>query len=345
MIMFNCDYNEGCHPRIMQRMLETNFDQHEGYSEDTITQEAKALVRRACGREDVDVHMLVGGTQTNMTVISAALRPHQGVISAQTGHIARHETGAIEAHGHKVLALPEEQGKITAAQIEAFCAAHYKDESFEHIVQPGMVYISSPTELGTIYHRAEIEAIRRVCDRYELLLFLDGARLGYGLAADGNDLSIPFLARTCDVFYIGGTKQGALMGEAVVIANERLKKDFRYLIKQNGGMFAKGRLLGIQFAELFRDDLYMELSRHAIAMAKKLSEGFSAAGIARYANSPTNQQFFVMEDALAVKLAEKYGFSTEGWVDETHRIVRFCTSWATKEENVEKLLADIRVLS
>ena len=345
MIMFNCDYNEGCCPEIMEAMLRTNMEQHEGYSEDKITAHAKELIKKACERDDVDVHIMVGGTQTNMTVIAATLRPYQGVIAPATGHIARHETGAIEAHGHKVLALPETDGKISAEQIDKFCADHYRDESFEHIVQPGMVYISSPTELGTIYHKEEIEAIRKVCDKYDLVLFLDGARLGYGLASDENDLSIPFLARVCDVFYIGGTKQGALMGEAVVIANDRLKKDFRYMIKQNGGMFAKGRLLGLQFEVLMQDDLYMKYSRHAIAMAKKIIAGFAEAGIPRYSSSPTNQQFFVMEDGMALKLAEKYGFSTEGWTDDTHRIVRFCTSWATKEENVEKLLADIKKLA
>ncbi len=345
MIMFNCDYNEGCIPEIMDAMVRTNMDQHPGYSEDDITERAKALIRKACGREDAAVHILVGGTQTNMTVIAASLRPHQGVIAPATGHIARHETGAIEAHGHKVLALPETDGKISAEQIEKFCADHYRDESFEHIVQPGMVYISSPTEFGTVYKRAEIEAIRKVCDRYDLTLFLDGARLGYGLACRENDLDLPFLARTCDVFYIGGTKQGALLGEAVVITKESLKKDFRYMIKQNGGMFAKGRLLGLQFETLFTDDLYMKYSRHAIAMAEKIIAGFAEAGVPRYSNSPTNQQFFVMEDEKACKLAEKYGFSTEGWIDDTHRLVRFCTSWATKEENVEKLLADLKLMA
>ena len=345
MIRFACDYDEGACPEIMAALYATNFEQNPGYGEDPHCDRARALIRAAIGREDAYVQFLVGGTQTNQTVIAAALRPYQGVLAAATGHINVHETGAIEAHGHKVLALPETDGKISAEQIEKFCADHYRDESFEHIVQPGMVYISSPTELGTVYKKAEIEAIRKVCDKYHLYLFLDGARLGYGLACDENDLSIPFLAKTCDVFYIGGTKQGALMGEAVVIANDDLKKDFRYLIKQNGGMFAKGRLLGLQFKVLMQNDLYMKYSRHAIAMAKKIIAGFAEAGIPRYSNSPTNQQFFVMEDGMAQKLAEKYGFSTEGWTDDTHRIVRFCTSWATKEENVEKLLADIKKLA
>lgn len=342
MIMFNCDYNEGCHPNIMKRLVETNMDQHPGYSEDELTARAKELIKKACGREDIDVHILVGGTQTNMTVIASCLRPYQGVISCETGHIARHETGAIEAHGHKVLTLPSSDGKITAEQIRKYCHGHFTDESFEHIVQPGMVYISSPTELGTIYSRKEIEEIRKACDEYNLYLYLDGARLGYGLAARENDLDIPFLAQVCDVFYIGGTKQGALMGEACVIVNEALKKDFRYMIKQNGGMFAKGRLLGIQFEELFSGDLYMELSRHAIAMAEKLVKGMEEAGFKLYVKSPTNQQFFSMPRDKGAKLAEKYGFSNEGPIDEDHFIARFCTSWATKEENVDALLADAK---
>lgn len=345
MIMFNCDYNEGCHPNILKRLVDSNMDQHPGYSEDDLSAHAKELIKKACGRDDVDVHILVGGTQTNMTVISACLRTYQGVISCETGHIARHETGAIEAHGHKVLTIPSDDGKITAEQIKKYCHTHFTDESFEHVVQPGMVYISSPTELGTTYCRKEIEEIRKVCDEYNLYLYLDGARLGYGFASKGNDLDLPFLASVCDVFYIGGTKQGALMGEACVICNDALKKDFRYIIKQNGGMFAKGRLLGIMFEELFSNDLYMELSRHAIAMAEKLAAGMEAAGFKKYAESPTNQQFFCMPDKYGEILAEKYGFSNEGRIDDEHFIARFCTSWATKEENVDALLEDVKKLA
>ena len=340
--MFNCDYNEGAHPNIMKRLMDTNMEQHAGYSEDDYTKEACKLIKQACKSDNVDVHILVGGTQTNMTVISAALRTHQGVISVDTGHINRHETGTIEAHGHKVLALPNPEGKLSAKQIADYCFNHYHDESFEHIVQPKMVYISNPTEIGTIYSRAELTEIRKVCDGYGLILFLDGARLGYGMAAIGSDIDLPFLAQTCDVFYIGGTKQGALFGEAIVIRNEDLKKDFRYIIKQNGGMFAKGRLLALQFIELFSNNLYMELSNHAIKMAMKIKNEISDYGFSFMIDSPTNQQFPILPDELLEKLGEKYGFSYEKRIDENHSAVRFCTSWATKEENVDSLLADIK---
>lgn len=342
MIMFYCDYNEGAHPSIMKLLSETNLEQHEGYSEDAYTMEARKLIRQACGSEEVDVHILVGGTQTNMTVIASALRTHQGVLSVETGHISRHETGAIEAHGHKVLTLPGKDGKISAKEVADYCYGHFHDEALEHIVQPKMVYVSSPTEMGTIYTRQELLDLRRVCDEYDLYLFLDGARLGYGLAALGNDLDLPFLTQICDVFYIGGTKQGALFGEAVVIRNPDIKKDFRYIIKQNGGMFAKGRLLALQFIGLFTDDLYMKLSRHAIAMAMKIKNTLTDMGIPFLMDSPTNQQFPVFPDELLPKIAEKYGYSYEKRMDETHSAIRFCTSWATKEENVDSLLADIK---
>lgn len=342
MIMFYCDYNEGAHPSIIKLMNDTNMEQHEGYSEDAYTEQARQLIRKACDNNDVDVHILVGGTQANMTVISAALRTHQGVLSAETGHINCHETGAIEAGGHKVLALPTDDGKITADQVRKYCIDHRNDSSFEHIVQPKMVYVSNPTELGTIYTRRELTEIRAACDEFGLFLFLDGARLGYGLASPGNDLDLPFIAEVCDVFYIGGTKQGALFGEAVVIRNEALKEDFRYIIKQNGGMLAKGRLLALQFIGLFTDDLYMELSRHAIAMALKIKEGFEAMDIGFLAENPTNQQFPILSDAVLAKIGEKYGYEYQKRIDETHSAVRFCTSWATKEENVDSLLADVR---
>ena len=271
MIRFECDYTEGAHPRILEALIRTNMEQTKGYSEDEHCENARKLIREKCGSADADVHFLVGGTQTNMTVIAAALRPHQGVICAQSGHINVHETGAVEATGHKVLALPSEDGKITADQIKTVCDEHDHDE---HMVQPGMVYISNPTENGTLYNKKELQAISEVCKEYGLPLFLDGARLGYGLAAQGNDITLPDLAQYCDVFYIGGTKVGALFGEAVVITREALKKDFRYFIKQKGGMLAKGRLLGIQFEELFRDDLYMEVSAHADRLAMKIRKAF-----------------------------------------------------------------------
>lgn len=344
MILFQCDYNEGAHPKVMEKLLQTNLEQTPGYGEDAHCARAAKLIREACGDDSLAVHFLVGGTQTNMTVIDAALRSHQGVIAATSGHINVHETGAVESLGHKVLAVPQHDGKLDAGQVEALCAAHYADSSFEHMVQPRMVYISNPTEYGTLYGRREIEELHQVCEKYGLYLFLDGARLGYGLAAQDNELDLPFLAKHCDVFYIGGTKVGALFGEAVVISNDELKKDFRYFIKQKGGMLAKGRLLGIQFEALFEDGLYMEISAHAIRLADRLREAFAEAGFPLLVQNRTNQIFPVMPDALLERLKESYGFCYQERVDETHSAVRFCTSWATKEENVEKLIADLKAM-
>lgn len=253
MIYFNNDYSEGCHEKVMERLLATNMVQTPGYGEDAYCAAAAAKIRKKCGREDVAVHFLVGGTQTNMTVIDAALRPHQGALGADTAHINVHETGAVEATGHKVLWVPHHDGKITAQQVEDTVREHYASTSFEHTVQPKLVYISNPTELGTLYTRAELESLSAVCRARGLYLFVDGARLGYGLAARGNDVTMEDLANLCDVFYIGGTKVGALFGEAVVITNPALQEDFRYLIKQHGGMLAKGRLLGVQFDALMED--------------------------------------------------------------------------------------------
>lgn len=344
MIRFNCDYGEGAHPAILQRMVETNLVQTPGYGEDEFCREAADMIRSACQAPEAAVHFLVGGTQTNLTVIDAALRPYQGVISASTGHINVHETGAVEACGHKVLAIESDDGLLDPAKVEEMCRLHFADEAHEHIVMPGAVYISHPSELGTLYTRAQIEALRKVCDAYHMILFLDGARLGYGLSAEGSDVDLPFLAKTCDVFYIGGTKQGALFGEAVVITNPELNRNFRYLIKQHGGMLAKGRLLGIQFAELFRDGLYFQLSDHAIACAMRLKRAFAEKGYPFYVNSPTNQQFPILPDAHLDVLRSKYSFSYQARVDETHSAVRFCTSWATREADVDALIADIRAL-
>ena len=342
MILFQCDYNEGAHPKVMEKLLETNLEQTVGYGEDEHCAHAADLIRKACGDDSLAVHFLVGGTQANMTVIAAALRPHQGVIAAQTGHINGHETGAVEATGHKVLALPQTDGKISASQVKDLCEAHLNDASFEHTVQPKMVYISNPTEYGTLYTREELEALHEVCRRYGLYLFLDGARLGYGLAAADNELDLPFIAACCDVFYIGGTKVGALFGEAVVMSNEELKKDFRYLIKQKGGMLAKGRLLGVQFEALFEDGLYLEISRHADRLADKLREAFTQAGFPFLVENQTNQIFPVIPDHILEKLGEKYGFNYQERVDETHSAVRFCTSWATTEENTDRLITDLK---
>lgn len=342
MIYFNCDYTEGCHPKILERLCETNLMQTIGYGEDEICDAARAKIRAACGRDDIDVHFLVGGTQANATVIASILRPYQGALSAETGHINVHETGAVEATGHKVLALPATpDGKIGAAQVEAAYTAHVNDASFEHMVQPKLVYISLPTENGGLYSKAELTALHDVCARCGLYLFIDGARLGYGLTSPENDVTLRDLCDLSDVFYIGGTKVGALFGEAVVITNPEIKPDFRYHIKQRGGMLAKGRLLGIQFDVLFTDNLYFEISKKAVAQAKRIAAACREAGCTFFADSPTNQQFPIFPDAALEKLKEKYVYSYWARVDETHSAIRFCTSWATKDENVEALCRDI----
>ena len=341
MILFNSDYTEGAHPRILERLIETNREQTTGYGEDAYCEAAREAIRKVCDAPEADVHFLVGGTQANFTVISSALKPYQGVLCADTGHINVHETGAVEACGHKVLALPGKDGKITAEQIRNAHDLHWSDESHEHIAQPKMVYISHPTELGTLYTKGELEEIGRVCRECGLYLFLDGARLGYGLMAPGTDVTIADIAKICDVFYIGGTKVGALFGEAVVIMNPQLKPDFRYCIKQKGGMLAKGRLLGIQFLELFRDGLYFEIAKHAIDMAMILKEGLKEKGYSFFMDSVTNQQFIMIEDEKLEKIREKYGVTYQQRYDETHSVIRLCTSWATTEENVRSLLADL----
>ena len=343
-ILFPCDYNEGAHPKILERLIETNMEQTVGYGEDAYCAAAAEKIRKACGNEDLAVHFLVGGTQTNVTVIDTALRSHQGVLCADTGHINVHETGAVEACGHKVLGLASADGKITAAQVEEAYQEHIHNSSFEHMVQPKMVYISNPTELGTIYSKEELTALSAVCRKNGLYLFMDGARLGYGLVAPDNDLTLEDIAKLCDVFYIGGTKVGALFGEAVVISHEELKRDFRYFIKQKGGMLAKGRLLGLQFDTLFTDNLYWEISKNAIRLAEKLREAFQQKGYPYLVPNRTNQVFVIMPDADLKKLAEKFGYSYDHRIDETHSAVRFCTSWATKEENVDALICSIKEL-
>ena len=341
MIRFNCDYLEGAHPKILEKMMETNFVQTPGYGEDEYCERARKIIKEKCGTPDAYVQFLVGGTQTNMTVIASILRPYQGVLSAVTGHINAHETGAIEATGHKVLALPSENGKITAAQVQEAYDAHWADASHEHIVQPGMVYISHPTENGTLYTKEELKALYETCQKLELPLYMDGARLGYGLMSEGTDLSWKDIAAYTDVFYIGGTKVGALFGEAVVITNPALTKDFRYMIKQRGGMLAKGRLLGIQFLTLLEDGLYEEIAGKAVKQALHLKEAFLEKGYPLFYDSYTNQQFPIMPKEHLEQLKEKYAF--ELWVplDDEYDAVRFRTSWATKDEDIETLIADL----
>ena len=344
MIYFNNDYAEGCHENVLQALIRTNMDQTPGYSEDKYCAAAAAKIRSLCGREDVAVHFLVGGTQTNMTVIDAALRPHQGALCADSGHINVHETGAVEATGHKVLPMPSVEGKISAEQVKKAVLLHRADGAFEHIVQPKMVYISHPTELGTLYTKAELEALSAVCRELGLYLFMDGARLGYGLMAKGTDVTMEDIARLCDVFYIGGTKVGALFGEAVVISNPNLKEDFRYIIKQHGGMLAKGRLLGVQFDALMEDKLYFKISAHADAMADKIRAVLAELNIPCMVPGITNQIFPILPDEVLNELAKIICFTEMERVDDGHRCIRFCTSWATKEENVQFLIGELRRL-
>lgn len=341
MIRFNSDYTEGCHPAILERLAETNMEQTGGYGVDKYCEQAASKIKEVCNAPEADVHFLVGGTQTNVTVISAALRHYQGVITATSGHINVHETGALEACGHKCLTIESADGKLTAEQIAQYNDAHYADASAEHTVQPKMVYISNPTEVGTIYSKSELEAISQVCRKRGLYLFMDGARLGYGLACKENDLTFADIAELTDVFYIGGTKVGALFGEAVVITNDALKTDFRYNIKQHGGMLAKGRLLGIQFLTLFEENRYMEISAHAARLAERIRSELTKLGVSFLVDSPTNQQFPILPDTVLEKLEKKYVYEYQKRIDENHSAVRFCTCWATKEENVEALLADI----
>lgn len=341
MIRFECDYSEGAHPRILERLAQTNLEQTPGYGVDEHCRHARELILEACQAPQAEVAFLVGGTQANQTVIASLLRPYQGALCAQTGHINVHETGAIEATGHKVLPLPQKDGKITAAAVEEACAAHWADATHEHMVQPGMVYLSQPTEVGTLYTRQELENIRAVCDKYSIPLYIDGARCGYGLGAAENDVTLADLARLAHVFYIGGTKVGALFGEAVVICDPALQRDFRYMIKRQGGMLAKGRLLGIQFETLFTDGLYEQLGRHAVELAGRVRRAFEEKGVEMAYPSHTNQQFPVLTQAQRDKLGEKYAFSFWEQVDEDRAAVRFCTSWATREEDVDALVADI----
>ena len=344
MIYFNSDYLEGAHSAIMERMMETNMMQTPGLGADAFSESAREKLRAACDAPEADIYFLVGGTQTNATVIDALLRPWQGVISAVSGHINCHETGAIESTGHKVIALPTPDGKLTAKQVKDYVEWQKNDESEEHIVQPGMVYISHPTETGMLYSKAELTEIYETCRAYGLPLYIDGARLGYGLTADGTDLTLPQMARLCDVFYIGGTKVGALFGEAVVIMNEKYKKDFRFMIKQRGGMLAKGRLLGIQFDVLFTDDLYTKIARNANDMAYQIREIFVSNGYPLLFDSPTNQQYPIIPDDELAILGQNFGYEYWERVDETHSGVRFCGSWATTQEQVDALREAVNAL-
>lgn len=337
-ILFTSDYCEGAAPEIIDRLVKTNMDQTIGYGEDEVCARARELIKKECGREDIDVHFLVGGTQTNTTVITSILKPYQGVLCPLSGHISQHETGAIEHGGHKVLTLQPACGKITAEQINDYITDHYGNPDQVHIVQPGMVYISLPTELGTIYSLSELKEISDVCRSHNVPLFVDGARLGYGLMSDACDVKLTDLAKLADVFYLGGTKQGALFGEAVVITAENLKKDFRYCIKQGGGMLAKGRLLGLQFETLFTDGLYWKLARHADEQAARIKKAFASKGFEFLIDSPTNQQFPILTAEQQKAFSEKFLYEVWTPLENGRAGVRFCTSWATKPENVDILI-------
>lgn len=337
---FDTDYMEGAHPKVMQRLLETNLEQTTGYGSDDYTREAKQLVRKACGDDSLDVHFLVGGTQTNSTVIDALLSHHEGVLAAETAHINVHESGAIGSCGHKVLTLPSHAGKVDVDEVREYIRTFYADETYEHMVAPGMLYISFPTEYGTIYSKSELQALHSVCQEADIPLFIDGARLGYGLASDAADITLADVPTLCDIFYIGGTKVGALFGECVV-ARKGLLKHFFPLIKQHGALLAKGRLLGIQFGTLFTDNLYLTIARHAVGQAMRLKQGFIAKGFVPFIDSPTNQQFFTLPNEVMDRIAKTSTFEVWGTRGETHTNVRFVTSWATKPESVDELIAEL----
>lgn len=337
MLSFECDYNTGAHPKILEALVSTNFEACPGYGNDIYTARAKEKIRAACGRADADVRFLVGGTQTNRIVIDSMLKNYEGVISATTGHISAHEAGAIEASGHKVLTVPGYDGKLRASDVDALIKGFYEDGAHEHMVFPGMVYISHPTEYGTLYTLDELREISELCHRYELPLFLDGARLGYGLMSRDTDVTLRDIAALCDVFYIGGTKVGALCGEAVVFTHNNAPKHFFSTVKQNGALLAKGRLLGIQFDTLFTDDLYFEISKNAIDRAEDLKKVFSEKGYKFFKNSPTNQQFIVMSEDKVKELSDKVRFEVWERIDGDTLAVRFATSWATTAADIEAL--------
>ena len=339
MLHFASDYLEGAHPAILSRLTETNLEQLPGYGSDRYSRQAKEKIRAACRCPEAEIHFMVGGTQTNATVISSLLKPWQGVLAAETGHIAVHEAGAIEAGGHKVLTLPSRDGKISAASIADWLDRFEQDENNAHMVAPGLVYLSHPTEYGTLYTKAELEDIAQVCRARQLYLYLDGARLGYGLAAEGTDVTLETLAQVCDVFYIGGTKVGALFGEAVVFPKPNLIPRFFTLIKQHGALLAKGWLLGLQFDTLFTDGLYLRISRHAVEMAQRLREIIHGKGLPFYLETETNQQFVVLEQEQMEKLATQISFEYWERLSDGRCVVRFATSWATRPEAVEALEA------
>lgn len=338
MINFESDYTEGCIEEILLALKDTNHEQTSGYGTDPHCENARNLIRKEFDCKDADVHFVVGGTQANLIVISSILRPYQAVICAESGHINVHETGAIEATGHKCVTIATKDGTLTAQQVEDMYLNHINDETFEHTVQPGMVYISLPTENGTLYTKQQLTDLYTTCKKYGLYLFIDGARLGYGLTSYENDIQVQDLKNLCDVFYIGGTKIGALFGEAIVILNPALTKDFRYNIKQRGALLAKGRLLGIQFEQLFTNHKYFEISKHAIACAYEIQKALQDKGYTFLYKPQTNQLFPILENKKMEELRTQFSFHTAGKIDETHTAVRFVTSFMTTMDNVNALI-------
>ena len=335
---FASDYTKGAHPAIMQRMVETNMMQTAGYGLDEISESARRRIREACGCEQAAVEFLVGGTQTNAVMIDALLKSYQGVLAAETGHISTHEAGAIEAGGHKVLTLPNQFGKIAPESAEKYLADYYNDANHDHMVMPGMIYLSHPTEYGTLYSKAELAAFREICDKYGISLYVDGARLAYALASPESDVTLRDLAKYCDAFYIGGTKCGALFGEAVVVPDPKKIPHLFTIIKQHGALLAKGRLLGIQFDELFRDGLYERIGEPAIRAAKSIKKALREKGYRLYFDNPTNQIFYVMENEVLKKLEEKVEYSFWEKYDDDHTVIRFATDWGTTEEETRALI-------
>lgn len=347
MILFQNDYNQMCHPKILQKLIDNADHPMTGYGKDPCCDRAADLIRKCCGNETLSVHFLPGGTQTNLTVIAAALKPYQAVIAPASGHISEHETGAIEATGHKILELPSADGKLKPEQIEQVVLAHWTEEGpgREHTPQPKLVYISNSTEYGTVYTLKELEELGRVCKNHGLYLYMDGARLGYALAAQENDMTLADVARICDIFYIGGTKVGTMFGEAVVIRNRTLAEDFRYMIKQRGAMLAKGWLLGLQFEALFEDGLYFEIGQRANKFADQIRRVLSDLGYPLTVECGTNQVFTVMPDSVLELLSQGFCFTEMGRKDSTHRLVRFCTSWSTAKEDVDALCEKLKKIS
>ena len=338
MISFTCDYNEGAHPLILQRLVETNLQQEPGYGHDAFTESAKKRIREACNCPSAEVFLLTGGTQTNSTIIATMLRDYQGAVAAETGHIAVHEAGAVEYTGHKVLTLPSHEGKMRADDLRAYLARYYADGSYDHMVFPGLVYISFPTEYGTLYSLEELRALRSVCDEYKLPLFVDGARLGYGLMSPACNVTLQDLAALCDVFTIGGTKVGALCGEAVVFPHGA-PEHFFTMVKQHGALLAKGRLLGVQFDVLFTDGLYFKIARGAIDLAMQLKALFVSKGYELFMDSPTNQQFVLLTPEAMQRLEGKVAYEVWDTLSDGRAVTRFATSWATTAEQVTQLEA------